>query len=120
MTTGSPTATSAQPAATRPRLSEPPRSRELTPSLSLVIRAGQPTCTCGRRLGVGLGPAEHLAGDRGDLAVPEQQEAQEVRGRVAFGPLEVDVRAPPVTSRICRTSAARAFGTDDASIVITR
>ena len=41
---------------------------------------------------VGFGSSEHFAGDRGDLADAEEQEAEEVGGRVAFGPLEVDVR----------------------------
>ena len=36
--------------------------------------------------------AEHLAGDRGDFALAEEEEAQEVGEGGALGPLEVDVR----------------------------
>ena len=41
---------------------------------------------------VGLGPPQHLAGHRRDLAETEQQEPQELLDRVALGPGEVDVR----------------------------
>jgi hypothetical protein len=43
---------------------------------------------------VGFVLAQHLPRDRGHLALPERQVPQEVDGRVALGPLEVDVRAP--------------------------
>ena len=36
--------------------------------------------------------AQHLAGDRGDLAVAEDEEADQVADRVALGPGEVGVR----------------------------
>ncbi len=38
---------------------------------------------------------QHLAGDRRDLALPEQEEPQELRERIALRPLEVDVRLLP-------------------------
>lgn len=43
-------------------------------------------------LRVRLGTAEHLAGDRGDLAVAEDQEPDEMADRVALGPAEAGVR----------------------------
>src|SRR5882757_8849029 len=46
-------------------------------------------------LRVGLGLAEHFAGDRGDLALAEEEEAQEVGERASLGPLEVDVWLGP-------------------------
>src|SRR4051794_23823967 len=39
-----------------------------------------------------LRPAQYLPGDRGDLTVAHEQEAQQVPDRVALGPGEVDVR----------------------------
>ena len=62
---------------------------------------------------IGLGPAEHLAGHRRDLAAAEQQEPQELMDRVALG-------TAPVSSRIRSASAASALGTDGATTVITR
>ena len=44
---------------------------------------------------VGLGDAQHLAGHRRDLPDAEEEEAQQLRDRVALGPLEVDVRDDP-------------------------
>ena len=43
---------------------------------------------------VRLGAAEDFAGDGRDLAYPQGEEAQQVHRRVAFSPLEVDVRLP--------------------------
>ncbi len=61
---------------------------------------------------VRFGSAEDLSGHRGDLALAEDQVAEEVRDRTPFGPLEVEVRPPPVRSRTYRASAASAFGTE--------
>ena len=44
---------------------------------------------------VRFGTPQHLAGDGGHLADPEEEESEEVDHRVAFGPLEVDVWSPP-------------------------
>lgn len=54
------------------------------------------TSTCvdvGAAVAVGFGLADDLAGDGGDLALAEEEEAEEVGHRVALGPLEVDVGA---------------------------
>ena len=56
---------------------------------------------------------QDLAGDRRDLAEPEQQEAQQVRDGVAFGPLEVQVRDDAGGVAHVQRQAASAFGTDD-------
>ena len=58
-----------------------------------ILRLESADVDVGPAPAVGLGPAQHLAGDRGDLADAEEQEAQQVGDRVALGPLEVDVRA---------------------------
>ncbi|GAA2758627.1 hypothetical protein GCM10009872_39870 [Actinopolymorpha rutila] len=66
----------------------------------LAVADGQPRLLIRRRSadvdvraagGVGFGAAEDFAGDGGHLADAEEEEAQEVRDRIAFGPLEVDV-----------------------------
>ena len=44
---------------------------------------------------VGFSDPQDLAGHGGDLAHPEEQEAQQLGDRVALGPLEVDVRDHP-------------------------
>src|SRR5689334_217301 len=61
-------------------------------SAHVHVRAARP---------VALGPAQHLARDGRGLADAEEQEAEQVHGRVALGPLEVDVRplAGPVADR---------------------
>jgi hypothetical protein len=46
----------------------------------------------GSAVPIGLGTAYYLAGDGGDFSHAEDQEADEVRCRIAFGPFEVDVR----------------------------
>jgi hypothetical protein len=60
---------------------------------------------------VGFGPAQDLAGDRRDLARAPQDEAQEVDQRAALGPVEVDVRDEPNSSRMARQIAAMLLGT---------
>jgi hypothetical protein len=46
----------------------------------------------GAAVPIGFGTAHYLARDGGDLSHAEDQEADEVRCRIAFGPFEVDVR----------------------------
>ena len=46
----------------------------------------------GAVLGVGLGLAQDLVGDGGRVALPEEQEPQQVDDRVALRPPEVTVR----------------------------
>jgi hypothetical protein len=55
---------------------------------SCVIQRGY-----GAAVPIGLGTAYYLAREGGDLSHAEDQEADEVRCRIAFGPFEVDVRA---------------------------
>ena len=77
-------------------------------------RPPQPTCTCGRRCAVRLGPAQHLAGHRRDLAAAEQQEPQEAaRPGCPRSTRSRCAGCTPVTSRMCSSSAASAFGTDE-------
>jgi hypothetical protein len=46
----------------------------------------------GSAVPIGLGTADYLARDGGNFSHPEDQEADEVRCRIAFGPFEIDVR----------------------------
>ena len=80
----------------------PPDCLEARPECTMMAgRSGRPPGRPQGSAGVdvgsagpfGLGPAEHLPGDGGDLADAEEQEAEQVHGRVALGPLEVDVGA---------------------------
>ena len=43
---------------------------------------------------VAFGASQDFSGDRSDFADTKEQEAQEIGGRIAFGPFEVDVRLP--------------------------
>jgi hypothetical protein len=70
----------------------------------------------GPLLEVGFCLAEHLAGDGGDLAAAEDQEAQQVRHRVALGPVEKTWGRLPVRSRMGSSTAAIALGTAELSI----
>ena len=45
----------------------------------------------GAAVPIGLGTAYYLARDGGDFSHAEDQEANEVRCRIAFGPFEIDV-----------------------------
>jgi hypothetical protein len=53
----------------------------------------QPTWTRGAAAGVGLGLAQDLVGDGGDVALAEEDEAGQVLEGVALGPAEVGVGA---------------------------
>src|SRR6478672_1478638 len=65
----------------------PRPSAASTPSPHVHLRSQCP---------IRLGPTQHLAGGGCDFADAEEQEAQQVRHRVALGPLEVDVGLHPV------------------------
>ena len=67
-----------------------------------------------------LGLAEDFAGDRRGLTLAEQDEPHQVGERVTFGPLEVQVWAIPVSSRILSMIAARALGTAGLRVRSTR
>ncbi|MFF6808024.1 hypothetical protein [Streptomyces sp. NPDC012616] len=58
--------------------------------------------------------AQDLPGDRGDLALAEEEEAQEVGERTALGPLEVDVRGArrDAFDSVVALSRARALAYD--------
>src|SRR6478609_240113 len=77
-----------QTATIRPgRRAIPRPSAASTPSPHVHLRSQGP---------IRLGPTQHLAGGGRDFADAEEQEAQQVRHRVALGPLEVDVGLHPV------------------------
>ena len=60
-----------------------------------VMGGASPHMHVGSPRPIGLGDAQHLAGDRRDLADAEEEEAQQLGDRVPLGPLEVDVRDHP-------------------------
>jgi len=45
----------------------------------------------GAAVPIGLGASYYFACDRGDFSHAEDQEVDEVRCRIAFGPFEIDV-----------------------------
>src|SRR4029453_2320712 len=53
-----------------------------------------PDVNMGPAVPIGFGTAYHLAGHGRDFSYTEDQEANQVRCRIAFGPFEVDVRQP--------------------------
>jgi hypothetical protein len=48
----------------------------------------------GPAVAIGFGTADDLAGDRGGFSHAEDQEANQVRGGITFGPFDVDMRQP--------------------------
>jgi len=63
----------------------------------------------GAAAAVGFSPAEDLSGHRGDLALAEDQVAEEVGDRTPFGPLEVQ-RACCVQRAVASAGSGRSGG----------
>jgi hypothetical protein len=61
---------------------------------AVVPWLASPDVNMGPAVPIGFGAADDLAGHRCDFPNTEEQEADQIRGRITFSPFEVDMRQP--------------------------